>query len=910
MRIHSVSVRKFGTIDALDVDLNDGLNVITGPNETGKSTLMRAIWFGLTRRARSQAREIRDIEPDGGGTPEVEVTLSVDGTEYELRKTFAGTGGETALRVNDGGEIRSYTGGEANEKLHEALGFGAPSGKKKTPDHYGFWPTIWVEQRNSGIDPGLLLDKDGSPDTVSSVLAKEGGDILAGTEGGDLIEKAHERYRKFYTEGGNETKRSGAPLYEAKQRLEHAKERLDQLKKTRDAFEQDLKDFEHYQSEIEEIDERLPDLRREARKAQKEADQVKDLQNELKTKKARLETAKQQVQQAKDRVTTRESLKEKIETLEEELSNQRDTVQSKEDTFQAHKDKRSKLDEERDAAETQRDEWKRRVERLRAHQEVLQSQEKLDVAQADIDKLENLSEDRADLTRQLASISVEEDNVDELETLKEERDEARTRLDAAAARVQITALGDLDLDISGDAIPLASGEIEKLRIDEPTTLEVESLVRIELEPGGEDLASIRERARDAKDELAEALSGLGLESVTEGRSELRRRDQLETRRNGLDQQINDLAPEGRSALETRKIELEESVKAAKERRSEHTEPPDDDLPDDEKETRSLLRDAEEDLAQAEEAYTGATKALQEHDARTQKLKNQKQIAETEAKNAKESVENVRAELKAHKDEYGINDEVQESLDEAKEVRDQRQKVVDKLTSQLDDLSPDDIEDEKERAEDALTQAKEERETLKEQIAELRGRLRREDLRGLHERLDEARHEHEETEAEVDRLQKQANAAKLLYDTLRECRVEARKKYLAPLREEVEELLDRFFGAEEVRIEFGEKFDIQRLNRSSDGGFRFDQLSAGAKEQLSVLVRLAMARLMARERPHPVFLDDALADTDPDRFKAIARILRTVSNEMQIVMMTCHRDRYRDLGVPVMDIKTLMRNTSS
>ena len=78
----------------------------------------------------------------------------------------------------------------------------------------------------------------------------------------------------------------------------------------------------------------------------------------------------------------------------------------------------------------------------------------------------------------------------------------------------------------------------------------------------------------------------------------------------------------------------------------------------------------------------------------------------------------------------------------------------------------------------------------------------------------------------------------------------------------------------------------------------------------MLVRLAMARLMARERPHPVFLDDALADTDPERFKAIARILRDVSDEMQIVMMTCHRDRYRDLGVPTKDMTALMRDVDS
>jgi len=909
MRIHSVRVRKFGTIDALDVDLDKGLNVITGPNETGKSTLMRAIWFALTRRARSQAQEIRDIEPDEGGTPEVEVTLSVDGTEYEVRKTFAGPSGETVLRVNDGGKIRSHKGDDANERLREALGFGAPSGKKKTPAHYGIWPTIWVEQGNSGIDPGLLLDEDGSPDAVSSVLAKEGGDILAGTEGEDLIEKAYQKYRTFFTDSGNETTRSGAPLYEAKQRLEEAKKRLGRLQETRDAFEDDLEDYKRYQSEIEEIDERLPDLLREAREALEEVKQVKDLRNTLETKEAKLETAEKQVQQAKAQADTREGLQEKIETLEEELSDLKDTVQSKEETLRAHKDKRSALTEERAAAETQRDEWKRRVGQLRAHLEVLQSQEKLDAVQDDLDKLDELSGDRANLTRDLASISVEEGDVDKLETLKEQRDEARTRLQAAAAQLQVTALDDLDLDISGDAISLASGDTEDRRIDEPTTVEIESLVRIELEPGGEDLASIREKARNAQDELADALSQLGLESVAEGRSQLRTRNQLETKRDGLDQQIEDLAPEGRSALETRKVELEERVKAAKKRRSEHTEPSDDNLPDEEEKTRRRLQQAEEELDQAEEHVADAARALQEHDTQTQELKNQKQIAETNAENANESLKTARKELKEHRNEHGTDEELDEKLENAKGDRDQLKEKVEDLEDDLDDLNPDDIEDEKERAEDALAQAKEERETVKEHIAELRGRLRRKDLRGLHERLEEARHEHEETKADVERLQKQADAAKLLYGTLCECRAEARKQYLAPLREEAEELLDRFFGSDEIRVEFGEKFDIQRLNRSADGSFRFDQLSAGAKEQLSVLVRLAMARLMARERPHPVFLDDALADTDPNRFKAIARILRKVSDEMQIVMMTCHRDRYRDLGVPTKNIQRLKRPTA-
>jgi len=93
-------------------------------------------------------------------------------------------------------------------------------------------------------------------------------------------------------------------------------------------------------------------------------------------------------------------------------------------------------------------------------------------------------------------------------------------------------------------------------------------------------------------------------------------------------------------------------------------------------------------------------------------------------------------------------------------------------------------------------------------------------------------------------------------------------------------------------------------QSTDGSFEFGQLSTGAKQQISVLIRLAMARLIAEERPHPVFLDDALSDTDPDRFESIANILRSVAREMQIIMTTCHHGRHRRLGVTTKRMENL------
>ncbi|WP_423825240.1 AAA family ATPase [Salinibacter ruber] len=100
MHIQSIRVREFGTIGHLEVQLADGLNVISGPNEAGKSTLMKAVWFALTRRCTSKAQEIREVVPNSGGTPEVKVGVVVDGTTYELEKTFGGQSGSAHLRVD------------------------------------------------------------------------------------------------------------------------------------------------------------------------------------------------------------------------------------------------------------------------------------------------------------------------------------------------------------------------------------------------------------------------------------------------------------------------------------------------------------------------------------------------------------------------------------------------------------------------------------------------------------------------------------------------------------------------------------------------------------------------------------------------------------------------------------------
>lgn len=909
MQIQSVHVEEFGTIDALEVDLTEGLNVISGPNEAGKSTLMQAVWFALTRRSTSKAQEIRDIVPEEGGTPRVEVGLSVDGTNYRLEKVFDGQSGTASLRVEGpDGSIENHSGEEADEVIREALGFGEASGRTGVPEHFGFWPAVWVRQEERQMDPGKHLTDEGDPESVSSVLAQIGGDVLAGS-GAEIVERAKEEYDKFYTGSGKPTTRSGAPLNEAKKARDDAKERYEELKERREKYETDLDRHDRLQSEVRRIEEQLPELEEEAEEAIEEFEQVEELQEKLESAETKLQVAKSEVDRLEDRLDRREELREKIESLEEELEGSQEEVAEKEEALSSREDERDELAQAEKEAEKRRDDLKEKERWLRAHLDVLRAQERVEEIEERAEKLESLTDQRDELTGEISGISVEEDDVDQLEDLKEKRDEARTRLESAAAQLSFRATGDVDLSVEGEEFALADGDEETRRIDEPTTVGVDSKLEIRIEPGGEDLSSIRERARETKERYDDALSDHGVDSVSEARSQFQQKDRLQAELDSVKGQIEDLMPDEDGDLSEARVRAKTALEEAKDKRESYPEPEEDPLPTEEDEVQSLLGDVEDDLAAAGEALEQAREKKNDHDAETQTLRQDLREAETRVEGIEESLETTRQDLEVHRKEHGSDEEIQEALEAAEEALDDRQEDVEELQSKLDDLDPETLKQEKERAVDALETTKGEKRDLESDLDKVRGRLESDELRGLHGKLEKAKQKFDEAQAEVDRLQRQADAAKLLYETLTEKRAEARRKYLAPLREEVETLLGRFFDAETSKVEFGKQFDLKTLSRSSNGSFEFDQLSTGAKQQLSVLVRLAMARLIARERPHPVFLDDALSDTDPDRFEAIAMILRSVARDMQIILTTCHHERHRRLGVTTKRMDALKRQAS-
>ncbi len=83
---------------------------------------------------------------------------------------------------------------------------------------------------------------------------------------------------------------------------------------------------------------------------------------------------------------------------------------------------------------------------------------------------------------------------------------------------------------------------------------------------------------------------------------------------------------------------------------------------------------------------------------------------------------------------------------------------------------------------------------------------------------------------------------------------------------------------------------------------YDSLSAGAKEQICVLARLACAALVSPASNEeqddggvPVIFDDALGYSDAGRLERMGAAFSLAGQQSQVIVLTCVPERYRNIG---------------
>jgi len=133
-----------------------------------------------------------------------------------------------------------------------------------------------------------------------------------------------------------------------------------------------------------------------------------------------------------------------------------------------------------------------------------------------------------------------------------------------------------------------------------------------------------------------------------------------------------------------------------------------------------------------------------------------------------------------------------------------------------------------------------------------------------------------------------------------------QRLLAPLQTRVDHYLRLIFPDEQLVIDAG-LVPGGLLTQDGRNGGDYEEQSFGTREQLGLVCRLAYADLLQQSgAPTLLVLDDALVHTDKDRLDRLKRVLYDASQRHQVLLMTCHPDRWRDLGVPVREMSEALR----
>src|SRR5580692_10273641 len=207
-------------------ELAPDLNLVVGPNESGKSRLFEALRYALFERHKGESEEKKRLRSwDGAESPRVVVEFEAEGKKWRVEKRFLK--GASAILQGAGA---TWTDDDAERELRRIWGTKEIKGRKDLDPFMSLWPLLWVEQGKAGQAPNPALNED-SRTRLRDALAAEVNEVAAGPRGQRLRARAKAERDLYFTKTGKET----GDLERARGQEEDARAALDRARAQRDA---------------------------------------------------------------------------------------------------------------------------------------------------------------------------------------------------------------------------------------------------------------------------------------------------------------------------------------------------------------------------------------------------------------------------------------------------------------------------------------------------------------------------------------------------------------------------------------------------------------------------------------------------------------------------------------------------
>jgi DNA repair exonuclease SbcCD ATPase subunit len=873
VRIHRITIRNFRGVDERTVEFaTNGVTVLEGENEVGKSSVIDALFMLLEYLDTSQAKEVKAARPiPSGRDPEVSAEISAGDYQFVYEKCYGSTAAArfTRLAVSTP-RPEQLIGTEAHERVAHIL--------RESVDE-ALWKALRLQQ-------GVALEQEQllTGSSLGAALDAAAGGAKGGDRENTLFARVTEEYEKFYTAKTGKEKNSivdpSSAAASAGQSLEDLERQMQELQRDAERCESRATELTSLGPKEKDQRSRVDELEEKWKKIEAEQQREEGLHLKLELAEKSLQAAEQTLNTRREKVGAVERAQKEVGALEEEHRRASPGFEALTATLAEAADRLKIAREILDGAQTAQTVRTKDESHLRDQFDVLLFRERLDhVAEAQSAALE--------AEAFLEGALPDQEAVEQIEKAQTEVLQASARLESGSPSIRVSALTDFVLGIDGDRRQLDSDDHLDLTAPQPLTLRIGDVAEVTI-VGGKDAAALKEDLEGATRRVQQLCLAVGAKDLSDARTLLHRRDSEEARlvnaKKMLAQSLYDQTPESLAAKLSRAL-----TKVAEYPVSRDSALP---LPRDLTEAKRLVEEADAELKRAK---TGVDDAFSAH-SRLQGDANERDkqafALTVRLGGAKDSLAEALADL-AKARAVQTDGAVESQVLEAKHATQTASADHEEAAARLRAADPETASSLLENEREVLQRLQTEAHKLELELADLRGTLRQRGEEGLADRRDSMRAETMRLQRKAEAVRSRASAAKLLFETLSRRRDASRKAYIKPFKDKIESL-GRFAFGPSFSVELRDTLQVER--RTFNGvTLEFEKLSTGAKEQIGVIARLACASIVSAKDGVPLILDDALGSSDSGRLARLGAAFNAAARDCQVIILTCQPDRYRHIG---------------
>ena len=874
-------------LEPLDVGpFDERINIVHAPNGSGKSSLFEALRRGFFDTHLVTGSTVEEILPWGRTlTPEVKIEFEQAGVTYRIEKKFLDGACARLLRLEDGRFTPFADGRNADSKLRELLGATDTPGKGLSKqEHWGVCQALWAPQ-------GALQLSSLSSNVTENLRSALGAQISDKSSSclDDLLE---ERYASYFTKQGKaKSGKNAAPIIALEDELTVLQANQQDLLQKQQQFEDASRAVEDARNQrdqarrgAEEISRLLFEARRKAEAYSRIQSELEQRSNDENIARERYSTISQSIElisQARRDIAT---LSTAITGAEEELLGK----QREEEAAQIELGMARGVKEQTSASESLVDQIAAELDEARSFSNEIKEKVR---CQTKVSKIETVTGELKILRDQRTSIVAPTDkNIRDIRKAIGACEQAETSLKACQICLEIIPQGEAEI------ADCSSSETKKVKGGQSLTFSAMGQVKVLIEGFGRvnasgpqgDGAQHEETIKENKKKIEKLTQPFGHADPDRLQELLDQATALDQKIEGLDRQLEELLDE--ETADDVRAELARLDACITQRLLKfpewQTKEPDisaiqKKLETTRKSVRTAIRDAEAVLETKQGLVNGLKQAIA--------------VLVAEVRQKKEGLDKANA-LLVELTKDGQLDDARFAAKEAALLDWEAAKAgVNRCRLQLAEYlgNPHDEAVRLERQVQALEQ---EEHTARDQENHALGGLEKLSVDGIYSKLGRCEEKIEEVKAKIQSESLRMDALRLLYETVTTCKSNMVASVLSPVEQTASRMFSRIVGSKLGTIQLSEEFVPKGIKPGqATREVEICNLSGGEQEQLFLVARLALGQVLAKGERQLVVLDDVLNATDTGRLTRLLGLMEEASDHLQIVILTCHPERYRALG---------------